>query len=220
MASLNRLLRMMTRPAHIILIALMLLSGGVLHAANAFDIDGDGETDALTDGLLVLRYFFGFSGSTLIEGAVASGATRSTATDIESYIESIELYLDIDQDGSTGALTDGLLLLRYLFGFSGETLVAGALGGSATQTLPDDIAAYVQGGGVDTDEDGVGDAIDAFPTDPAEWTDTDGDGIGNNADGDDDGDGVVDDWDTHPLDSSRPPPLVWDSGNWDETKWN
>ncbi|MCS5570643.1 MAG: hypothetical protein NZ768_10015, partial [Pseudomonadales bacterium] len=38
----------------------------------SFDIDGDGETEALTDGLLVLRYLFGFSGTTLSESAVSS----------------------------------------------------------------------------------------------------------------------------------------------------
>ena len=37
------------------------------------------------------------------------------------------------------------------------------------------------------------DSDDAFPTDPSEIVDTDGDGIGDNADTDDDGDGVADD---------------------------
>ena len=36
------------------------------------------------------------------------------------------------------------------------------------------------------------DTADAFPLDPAEWTDTDADGIGNNADNDDDNDGTSD----------------------------
>ena len=40
----------------------------------------------------------------------------------------------------------------------------------------------------DADGDGVDDAVDAFPNDPAESVDTDDDGIGNNADTDDDGD--------------------------------
>lgn len=53
---------------------------------------------------------------------------------------------------------------------------------------------------VDTDGDGLADNIDAFPNDPAETNDTDGDGIGNNADTDDDGDGVADTDDAAPLD--------------------
>ncbi|MFZ9056589.1 MAG: gliding motility-associated C-terminal domain-containing protein [Flavobacteriaceae bacterium] len=42
---------------------------------------------------------------------------------------------------------------------------------------------------------------DAFPSDPNEWEDTDGDGIGNNADEDDDNDGVLDNEDDYPLDA-------------------
>ena len=44
----------------------------------------------------------------------------------------------------------------------------------------------------DTDGDGVIDGQDAFPVDPSETTDTDNDGIGNNADTDDDNDGLSD----------------------------
>ncbi len=44
----------------------------------------------------------------------------------------------------------------------------------------------------DTDGDGVKDSADAFPLDPAETLDTDHDGIGDNADLDDDGDGLSD----------------------------
>jgi uncharacterized delta-60 repeat protein len=51
----------------------------------------------------------------------------------------------------------------------------------------------------DNDADGFEDAADAFPNNPAEWLDTDHDGIGNNADLDDDGDGVPDYIDADPL---------------------
>ncbi len=51
----------------------------------------------------------------------------------------------------------------------------------------------------DADGDGVPDSEDAFPGDPNEWLDTDGDGIGDNADDDDDGDGVPDVSDDYPL---------------------
>ena len=44
----------------------------------------------------------------------------------------------------------------------------------------------------DRDEDGVPDEEDAFPDDPDESVDTDDDGIGDNADEDDDGDGLLD----------------------------
>ena len=44
----------------------------------------------------------------------------------------------------------------------------------------------------DSDNDSFADPVDAFPTDPTEWLDTDGDGIGNNTDVDDDSDGLTD----------------------------
>ena len=53
------------------------------------DIDGNDQVDALTDGLIVLRYLFGLEGETLITGAVATDATRTSAEDIEAYLETI-----------------------------------------------------------------------------------------------------------------------------------
>lgn len=55
----------------------------------------------------------------------------------------------------------------------------------------------------DYDGDGVPDSEDAFPDNPAETADSDGDGLGNNADTDDDGDGEPDSTDAFPLDSSE-----------------
>ncbi|MFT7559181.1 MAG: beta-glucanase (GH16 family) [Flavobacteriales bacterium] len=56
---------------------------------------------------------------------------------------------------------------------------------------------------IDTDGDGVFDAVDDFPLDATEWLDTDGDGTGNNADNDDDNDGCLDAVDDSPRDSTR-----------------
>jgi hypothetical protein len=58
-----------------------------LTASEVFDIDGNGALAALSDGLLILRYLFGFRGATLITGAVdTDGCTRCTANDIETYL--------------------------------------------------------------------------------------------------------------------------------------
>lgn len=46
----------------------------------------------------------------------------------------------------------------------------------------------------DTDKDGVIDIEDAFPEDPSESSDLDGDGVGDNSDPDKDGDGMPNDW--------------------------
>lgn len=56
---------------------------------------------------------------------------------------------------------------------------------------------------VDTDKDGVPDLFDAFPNDPKEWLDTDGDKIGDNSDPDIDGDGVLNEEDAFPLDKAE-----------------
>ena len=55
----------------------------------------------------------------------------------------------------------------------------------------------------DTDYDGYGDNRDAFPDDWNEHADTDSDGIGDREDTDDDGDGIADDEDDHPLDTDN-----------------
>jgi len=49
-----------------------------------FDIDGDGQVLATTDGLILLRKLLGFTGTTAIIGATSPTATR-TAQDIDAY---------------------------------------------------------------------------------------------------------------------------------------
>ena len=65
-------------------------------------------------------------------------------------------------------------------------------------------SAYIRDG--DMDGDGVINSRDPFPANPSESVDTDHDGIGNNADKDDDGDGISDILEKHyhlnPLDAS------------------
>ena len=51
----------------------------------------------------------------------------------------------------------------------------------------------------DDDGDGVINGEDAFPQDSSEWSDNDGDGIGDNEDSDDDEDGTIDTEDDFPL---------------------
>ena len=114
------------------------------------DIDGHCDSpektaDALTDGLLIIRYLFGFRGDTLIGGAVGSGATRTTAADIEAFIGVgvTNLGIDVDGNGTCDALTDGLLIIRYLFGFRGDALIEGAVAGDCTRCTASEIEAYL-----------------------------------------------------------------------------
>jgi hypothetical protein len=53
------------------------------------DIDGNDKVDALTDGLVILRYVFGLRGDVLIGGVVADDATRKTAEEIEAYLATL-----------------------------------------------------------------------------------------------------------------------------------
>ena len=91
------------------------------------DIDGDGDLQPLTDALLMMRWGFGFSGSTLLDDAVDPGCTYCTSQQVIGHLQSMENELDIDDDGETDSLTDGLLLMRWSFGFRGQSLVQGAV---------------------------------------------------------------------------------------------
>jgi hypothetical protein len=107
------------------------------------DIDGDGQAQALTDGLLIIRRLFGFEGASLISGAVSSRATVTNAVDIAQRIDDFKTGLDVDANGRTEALTDGLLIIRRLFGFEGASLISGAVSSDAERNTAEDIAQYI-----------------------------------------------------------------------------
>ena len=122
---------MINTSVKILLVTLSLLIFTSSHASKTtddWDIDNDGRADALTDGLLFLRYAFGLTGEPLISGVVASDAQYTTASDLEQELAIVYASSgDIDGNGSVDALTDGLLLLRYLFGLDGDTLTTGVI---------------------------------------------------------------------------------------------
>ena len=186
----------------IIMLLVLSLSATIAYANFDLDVDDDGKTEALTDGLLVIRYLFGFSGESLVAGAVSNDAARNKAADIEAYLKADEIQLDVDGDGEVTALTDGLLIIRSLFGFSGSSLSASAIGPNALRGDDPAVATYLETI-TDSDNDNTNDAFDAFPSDATEWLDTDGDGVGNNNDLDDDGDKVDDAVDLFPTDPTE-----------------
>jgi len=102
--------------------------------SGSLDIDGNSEYDALTDGLLLLRAMFGLDGSALVTGTIASDATYTAASDIELRIDNLGDLADIDGNGEIDALTDGLLILRYLFELEGEALTNGVVADNATRS--------------------------------------------------------------------------------------
>jgi len=89
--------------------------------------------------------------------------------------------------------------LRYQFGFGGAALLADAIGEGATRTSAEDIAAYIKQRELLSDSE-----------EPPTGLDTDNDGLSNELDDDDDGDGVGDIDDAFPLD-----PTEWDDSDGD-----
>ena len=112
--------------------------------SGSIDLDGNDQYDALTDGLLLLRGMFGIDGSALVTGTIASDAIYTDSVDIESRIETLGDLADIDGNGQIDALTDGLLTLRYLFGYEGDTLIKGVVAGDATRSSAEEIEAHLE----------------------------------------------------------------------------
>lgn len=100
--------------------------------------------DALTDGLLVIRYLFGLTGPQLAAGILGATATRTEPAGIVDYLASIRDTLDVDDDGTPDALTDGLMILRFLFGLRGDALIDGAVAPDAARKFAPEIEAYLQ----------------------------------------------------------------------------
>ncbi len=114
---------------------------------SGFDVDGSGgPPDALSDGIIVIRYLFGFRGTALTENAAASGGAAPDL--VERHLATLEASLDIDGDGRRDALSDGILLIRYLFGFRGDALVSGALSPGATRVTAAAVEGWIVGLGL------------------------------------------------------------------------
>lgn len=91
------------------------------------DIDASAaptKYDAATDGVMALRALFGMSGVAISNDARGGTATRSPAA-IPTYLADIAPVLDANGDGQVQALTDGVLIIRYLLGLRGTPLIAG-----------------------------------------------------------------------------------------------
>jgi hypothetical protein len=148
------------------------LNGTVPSAS--LDIDGNGEFDALTDGLLILRSFFGIENDSLTSGAIGNNSTYSSAIEIQSRISSIHSSLDIDNNGELDALSDGLIILRYLFNMRSTSLIDNVISPDANRSNLNDILSYFDRlVPTDSDNDGVLDVFDLFPNDPARIVDED-----------------------------------------------
>jgi hypothetical protein len=113
-----------------------------------YDVDLNGTAGGpLSDGLLILRYLFGFTGGVLTQGALGPGAQRTDPAAIVAHLDCLGLaLLDPDGNGQMLPLSDGLLLLRYFFGFRGMSLIAGAVGGGCSRCDAPSIEAFIAAG--------------------------------------------------------------------------
>ena len=167
------------RPMRFLVAGILLVVSAISAAQDCSDIAGDwlgtwSETDC-----------FGDTDSGGWSGQVTSSCNFSGGGGFDTINGTI--------DPLTGILTASA---NSAFGCGVINLTATFAGDFASGTYT-----YSVGGGgqfsgnkqvVDSDGDGVPDDEDAFPNDPNESVDTDSDGIGNNADTDDDGDTMPD----------------------------
>ncbi len=111
--------------------------------STSWDFDGSGHADALTDGFMMLKYCFGLRGTFVTDSAMSPDSTMSSEQ-VVAEIESALSMADIDDDGEVRPLTDGLMLLRYLFGLRGDQITASAVGTNANRTSNEAIEAYLE----------------------------------------------------------------------------
>jgi hypothetical protein len=110
------------------------------------DVDLNERADALSDGLVIVRHLFGFTGNALINGVVDPAGLRTDASAITRYLTlALPSMLDPDGNGRADALTDGLAIVRYMFGFTGNALTGGVVDPAGARHTADAVKAFLDG---------------------------------------------------------------------------
>ena len=109
---------------------------------NLLDIDENGVADALTDGLTIMKYAFGIRDDAIYGESIAADSTL-LYSQIESKLNLNSHIFDIDGDGHLSPLSDGLLMLRYLFGLRDDALISGVVSEYAERNSYDEIINYL-----------------------------------------------------------------------------
>jgi len=111
----------------------------------SWDFDGNGAADALTDGLMMLRFAFGLTGDSVTHDAIADNSVM-TSEEVLSALSTAKdtLMADIDGSGNVDALTDGLMLFRALSGLTSDSLIDSAIAENATRSSAEDIESYIE----------------------------------------------------------------------------
>src|SRR5690242_16340132 len=110
------------------------------------DVDGNGEVDALTDGLLLMRAASGYRGAALTQDALGEGATRTDPDDLIDFITANAYAYDVDGDGVFMPHTDGKMIMRHMFGLSGDQVVRDAVAEAAPRHNWDNVRAHLEKG--------------------------------------------------------------------------
>lgn len=118
------------------------------------DVDGNGTARPMTDGFLIMRYLFGYeddpaNGTYDLTKDKLAEAVR-TAAEIGAFLESgySSDIMDIDGNNEQDPMTDGFLIMRYLFGYEDDPangtydLTKDKIGTGATRTAAE-IATYL-----------------------------------------------------------------------------
>jgi uncharacterized repeat protein (TIGR01451 family) len=116
---------------------------GITHSR--LDVDKNAAYAAATDAMMVLRHLFGYKGAAVVANAIGANAKRDTAPLVAEYLDYLHPQLDIDGDGSVNALTDGLLIVRYLLNLRGTALISQAVAPGATRSSIIAIETYLAG---------------------------------------------------------------------------
>ena len=112
------------------------------------DVDGDGRVRLFSDIILVIRYVLFFRNEALLRGNVIEPtATRTTAQEIEPYLDTLvnQNILDVDGDGDVRLFSDIILIIRYVLFFRNEALLRGnVIEQNATRTTAQEIEPYIR----------------------------------------------------------------------------
>jgi hypothetical protein len=123
-----------------------LQNGGLLAPIRSLDFDANGLADALTDGILAVRHLFGFTGDPLTTGVVDPAGLRTSASALGNYLGQAQgSLLDVDGNGTADALSDGIVIVRYLFGFTGDALITGVVDPAGTRNTAAAIESFLAG---------------------------------------------------------------------------
>jgi hypothetical protein len=111
------------------------------------DVDGDGVVSLLSDGLMIARKMLGYQGDNITSGlAIGSSCARCSAAAIEPYIEELagKGVTDVDNNGKSELLSDGLIILRKIIGYTGTNLTSGlSIPGSCSRCGTDEIEGFL-----------------------------------------------------------------------------